>query len=96
MQKLNWRLSASPSKTMVPLRNTLVEMRWPQSKSTIQTDKLTAAGFTNNTIINKAIKSLDMNIWWLRDRESQDKFHYYWAPGPDNEGDYSTKHHLTI
>ena len=47
-------------KNMVSLRNTLVEMGWPQPKSLIQKYKSTAAGFTNNTIINKAIKSLCM------------------------------------
>ena len=37
-----------------------------------------------------------MKLWSLRDRESQDQFRYYWAPGSDNEGDYSTKHHPPI
>ena len=53
------------AKIMVPIRNTLEEMGWPQPKSPIQTDSSTEAGFTNNTIINKAIKSLDMTFWWL-------------------------------
>ena len=51
------------SKTMVPVRNTLKEIGWPQPRSPIQTDNSTAAGFTNSTIINKAIKSLDMKLW---------------------------------
>ena len=33
-----------------------------------------------------------MKLWWLRDRESQEQFRYYWAPGSENEGDYITKH----
>ena len=32
-----------------------------------------------------------MKLWWLRDREPQEQFRYYWAPGSENEGDYSTK-----
>ena len=44
------------AKTMVPLRNTLIEMGWSKPKSPIQTDNSTAVGFTNNNIINKAIK----------------------------------------
>ena len=84
------------AKTIVPIRNTLEEMGWTQPKSFIQTDNSASAGFTNNTIINKAIKSLDMKLWWLRDRESQEHFKYYWAPGQDNEGDYITKHHPPI
>ena len=72
------------SKTMVPIYNTLEEMGWPQPKSPIQTDNSTASGFTGNTIINKAIKSLDMKLWWLPDRELQDQFKYYWSPGQEN------------
>ena len=37
-----------------------------------------------------------MKLWWLRDRESQEQFRYYWAPGSENEGDYSTKHNPPI
>ena len=31
--------------------------------------------------------------WWLRDRDTQEQFRYYWRPGPTNKGDYFTKHH---
>jgi hypothetical protein len=39
------------AKEMVPLRNSLVEMGWPQPKSPIQTDNTTALGVANKTII---------------------------------------------
>ena len=78
------------SQKMVPLQNTLIEMGWPQPKSPIQTDNLTDMGSTNKTIVNKDFKSLYMQLWCIQDRESQDQFQYYWAPGPENEGDYST------
>ena len=81
---------------MIPLRNTLIEMGWPQSKTPIQTDNSTAVGFTNKKIVNKATKSADMKLWRLRDRESQEQLRYYWAPGSENEGNYSTKHHPPI
>ena len=68
-------------KNMIPLRHTLIEMVWPQPQTPIQTDNSTAVGFTNKTIVNKATKSVDMKLWWLRDRESQEQFRYYWAPG---------------
>ena len=82
------------AKTLVPIHNTLKEMGLPQSKSSIQTDNSTSSGFTNNTIMNKAIKSLDKKFSWLRDRESQDQLKYYWARGQANKGNYSTEHHL--
>ena len=81
---------------MVSVRNTLIEIGWPQPKLPTQIDNYTAVGFTNNTIINKAMKSLDMKLWWLQDRQSQEQFRYYWAPRPQNEGVYITKHHPQI
>ena len=68
------------AKTFIPIRNTLIEMGWPQPQSPIQTDNSTAVVFTNKEIVNKATKSVGMKLWWLRDREEQDQFRYYWAP----------------
>ena len=62
---------------MITLQNTLIEMGWPQPHTPIQTDNSTAVGFTNKKIVNKATKSADTKMWWLRDRESQEKFKYY-------------------
>ena len=50
------------SKNMVPLRNTLIEMNWPQTESPIQKYNLTAVGFTTKTIVNKVIKSKKMKL----------------------------------
>ena len=61
-------------KKMIPLRHTLIEMRWPQHQTPIQTENSTAVEFTNKTIVNKTTKSSDMKLWWLRDRESQEQF----------------------
>ena len=41
-------------KTMIPLRNNLIEMGWPQPKLPIQTDNSMTVGFTYNAIINSA------------------------------------------
>ena len=50
-------------KNMIPLRNTLIEMGWPQPQSPIQTDNSTAVVFTNKTIFKKATKLADMKLW---------------------------------
>ena len=84
------------AKKMIPLHNTLIEMGWQQPHKPIQTDNSTAVGFTNKEIVNEATKSADMKLWWLRDREPQEQFRYYWAPGSEKEGYYSTKHHIPI
>ena len=81
------------ARDMVPLRNTLTEMGWPQPKSPIQTDNSTAVGFVNDTIITRRIKMICMRIHWLRCRESQGQFRFYWDKGTNNLADYSTKHH---
>ena len=73
------------AKKMIPLPNTLIEMGWPQPKLPIKTDNSTYVVFTNKTIVNKAPKSADMKLWWIRDREAQDQFRYYWASGSENE-----------
>ena len=81
------------AKEMVPLRQTLIEMGWPQPPSPIQVDNSTAVGVANSTIIPKRTKAMDMRFHWLRCREAQGQFRFFWAPGSDNLADYSTKHH---
>ena len=78
---------------MVAIRNTLEEMKWAQPKSPIQTDNSAAAGVVNNTIVPRKLKKMDRRLHWLRCREAQGRFRYYWASGNLNWGDYSTKHH---
>jgi hypothetical protein len=36
---------------------------------------------------------MDMRFHWLRDREAQRQFRFFWRPGPTNRADYWTKHH---
>ena len=78
---------------MVAMRQTLQEMKWPQTKSPLQIDNAAAAGVVNNTIVPKKLKTMDRRLHWLRFREAQGQFRYYWASGYLNWGDYSTKHH---
>jgi hypothetical protein len=50
---------------MIPHRQTLIDMGWPQPKSPIQTDNSTAAGVVNNTIDPRRSKMMDMHLLWL-------------------------------
>lgn len=84
------------AKALVPIRETLIEMKWPQPRTPIQCDNSTAVGVTNNTIVPKQMKSMERRFHWLRCRDSQGQFRYYWAPGPSNDGDYHTKHHPSL
>src|SRR6056300_321033 len=72
-------------------------MGWPQPPSPVQTDNSTAVvGVINKTIVPRRIKSMDIRFYWLRCREAQGQFRWYWPPGPRNLGDYSTKVHPPI
>jgi hypothetical protein len=69
------------AREMIPYRQTLIAMGWPQPKSPIQTDNSTAAGATNKTIVPRRAKMMDMRLWWLQCRGSQNQFCYYWDAG---------------
>ena len=62
---------------IVPLRNDLDKMGWTQPRSPIQVNNSTANCYVNNTIIPKRLKSINMRINWLKDRESQGQFRIY-------------------
>jgi hypothetical protein len=84
------------AKLAVPIRTTLVELGHPQPKTPMQTDNSTAHGVLTNRITPKATKSMDMRFHWLRCRDAQGQFRYFWRPGPTNTADYWTKHHPAI
>ena len=50
------------AKAMVPIRQSLTKMGWPQPKYPIQCDNLTAVGVSNETIIPRKTKSMDMQF----------------------------------
>ena len=81
------------SREAVPARKTLEEMGHLQPKTPIQTDNSTACGVVNNNIQPRRTKAMDMRFHWLRDREAQGQFRFFWGPGKFNDADYYTKHH---
>ncbi len=81
------------AKEAVYIRNMLTEMGHPQPPTPIQTDNSTAEGFINNKIQAKRTKSMDMRHYWLKCREAQEQFRFFWRPGGQNLADYWTKHH---
>ena len=75
------------------MRHTLEELGHPQPRTPIQTDNKTANDLLTNQIMPKALKAMDMRFHWLRCRDAQGQFCYYWRPGTHNLADYFTKHH---
>ena len=82
------------AKQAIPLRQTLIEMGFPQPPTKIKTDNSTANSFAKNTIKqNRRSKAIDMRFYWLQCRQQQEQFDIYWEPGKTNLADYFTKHH---
>ena len=77
----------------VAIRNTLVNLGHPQPPTPIQTDSAMAAGLLLKTMQSKCTKAMDMRFHWLKDRQQQQQFKFFWQPGSLNLGDYYTKHH---
>ena len=51
------------AREMIPHRQTLIDMGWPQPKSPLhQTDNSSASGVINNTIVPRRIKMMDMRF----------------------------------
>jgi hypothetical protein len=77
----------------IPQRQVLDEMGHKQPPTPMQTDNTTALGVVNNNIQPRRTKAMDMRFHWLRCRESQQQFRFFWRPGHTNRADYWTKHH---
>jgi len=65
----------------VPMTNLLEEMGHKQPKTPIQTDNSTTCGVVNSKIQPRWTKAMDMRFHWLRCRDKQGQFWYYWRPG---------------
>ena len=81
------------AREVIPIRQTLEEMGHKQPPTPMQTDNTTALGVVPNKIQPKRTKAMDMRFHWLRDREVQQQFRFYWISGLTNLADYFTKHH---
>ena len=64
-----------------------------QPKTPVQTYNTTALGVVKSNIQPKRTKAMDMRFHWLRDRESQGQFFFYWTAGKKIRADHYTKHH---
>ena len=77
----------------IPIRTLLIALGHPQPPTPLKTDNSTTAGFIHNNIHLKKSKTWDMRLHWLRDREAQRQFQFFWEKGNCNYADYFTKHH---
>ena len=68
----------------------------PKRGTPVQTGNSVADAVANSNVAPRRLKAMDQKLWWLRDREAQDQFRFFWRPGSFNLGDYFTKHHAPL
>ena len=78
---------------VVPIQTTLTEMGDPKLPTPIQVDNATGGGIFNKIIRQKMSKAMEMRFRWIQNRILQRHFNVFWEPGPNNLGDYHSKHH---
>jgi hypothetical protein len=83
------------AKDAVPMRQTLTEMGHLQGPTPLQFDNKCAVGILNDNVVQRRSKAMDMQFYWLRDRQRQKQFHVHWKRRQENLADYPTKHHST-
>jgi hypothetical protein len=72
------------SKTALSMRQMLTELGHPQPGTPMQTNNATAHPLLTIKIFPKALKAMEMQFQWLRCRNAQGQFCYYWRPDTQN------------
>jgi hypothetical protein len=72
------------AKTDTVTRETLREMGHPKDATELKTDKTTADGISNKTVLQKRSKDMDMSYYWIQDSIEDEKFDVSWAQGDTN------------
>jgi hypothetical protein len=65
------------AKEGVVLRTTLQELGHKQPPTPMETDNITATGYSNGTIKQKRTKAMDMQFYWIKERVKQGQFNVY-------------------
>ena len=81
------------AQTDVPICTTLTEMGWKQGPTSIQVVNSTAVGIATKEFRQKKSKAMDMQFYWINYIIEQGQFRVFWIPGPENLGNYHSKHH---
>lgn len=76
-----------------PLRQTLLDLGYPQPPTPMICDNTTAVGIAKRSLKQKKSQAFDMRYHWIRDRQDQGHFDIKWYKGQDNLADYFTKCH---
>ena len=77
----------------LPQRIELIEMGHPQPSMTMQTENSDAHSVVTNNFHTRIAKLIEMQFHWMRCRDTQGSFRYYWILGKQKSDDYWKKHH---
>jgi hypothetical protein len=78
----------------IVFRQTLLDMGHPQPKKPVHCDNAAAVGIGNNTIKWQRLRSMEMQYFWVGDKESQYMYTLSWHQGQENMANYQSKHHI--
>ena len=81
------------TKGCIILRNELKKLDRPQPATPLKTYNSTAKWILNGIMVQKFPKAMDIQFYWMQDREIQKQYKIYWATEFKNLGEYHTKHH---
>ena len=73
------------------VRQTLIDLGYPQHSTIILCDNSCAVGLANNNVKAKRSKAIDMRFHWIQDRVKQGQFQVIWRAGQYNLADFFTK-----
>ena len=65
------------------LVHTLREMGHKQPHVPVMIENSTVAGIVNNIVKQRKYRSMDMRLYWVKDRIKQGFFIIYWVPGTE-------------
>lgn len=80
----------------VPMRLLLAEMGHTQPPTPTQSNNSMALGVVNSNIQPRRTKAMDVRFHWLRCREAQWQFRFFWRPSKTNVSEYCTKHYCAV
>jgi hypothetical protein len=84
------------AKEGVNVKNSINNIGHPQPRTPLLIDNRTTFGIVSGKMKQQGSKAIDMRFYWMKDREAQNKFIMFWAPGKLNLGEYFTKHHAPV
>ena len=76
------------------IRLILSEMVHQQPPTPVHCDNTTAVGIANSTVKRQRSRSMEMQFFWVVDKQQQGEFNITYHPGQEILANYQSKHHI--